>query len=84
MATPGGIRASRKWIVIGLIVVAVGLAMGKEGLDSHRTGAKIYTYRHGSREWWEQTAIGGATVLFGFLVVAVGLGWVKPRGERPM
>jgi hypothetical protein len=67
-----------------VIVVAIGLLQGKEGLDSYRTGEPIHTYRHRTLEWWEQLPIAGLTVLFGLLVAAVGFGWVKPRGERPM
>jgi len=77
-------RASRRWIWIGLIVIAVGIFQGKEGLDSRRTGAPIYTYRHTKLEWWEQLGLGGLTIAFGGLVVAAGLGWIRPRGERPM
>ena len=84
MATPIRLSASRKWIWIGLVVIGVGLWMGKESLDSYRTGEPIYTYRHTTMEWWEQLPIAGLTVLFGLLTVGAGLGWIKPRGERPM
>jgi hypothetical protein len=84
MPPPATLRASRKWIWIGLIVIAVGVWQGKEGLESYRTGKLIYTYRHTSLDWWEQIPIAAVTILFGGLVTAAGLGWIRPRGERPM
>jgi len=64
--------------------MATGAWQGKQGLDSYRSGEPIHTYRHTTMEWWEQIPVAGLTVLFGLLVVATGLGWMKPRGERPM
>jgi putative Mn2+ efflux pump MntP len=82
MPLPIAKPSSRKWIWIGLIVIAVGIWEIKESVDSYRTGEPIHTYRHTTMEWWEQLPVAGLTILFGGLVVGVGFGWIKPRGTN--
>jgi hypothetical protein len=74
----------RRWIWIGLIVVAVGLWEGKDGLDSYKTGEPVHGYNRVEHQWWEELGFAVLTVLFGLLVIASGLGWIKPRGDRPL
>jgi putative Mn2+ efflux pump MntP len=83
MAPPSP-KVSKRWIPIGLIVIAVGVWMVIEGIDAYRTGQQIHTYHMQTMEWWEQISIAFVTILLGGLVVAVGVGWIKPRGDRPM
>jgi hypothetical protein len=68
---------------MGLIVALIGGYECKEGVDTYRTGIPAYTLRHHAMAWQDSLGVGVVTIAFGLLVVAVGFGWVKPRGAVP-
>jgi hypothetical protein len=77
-------KISANSILIGLIVIAVGIWQGIEGIDSYRTGQPIHTADMTTMQWWQQIPVAGLMILCGVLMIANGLGWIKPRGDRRM
>jgi hypothetical protein len=74
-------KVSAQSIIIGVIVIAVGIWMGKEGFDAYRTGQAIHTADMKTMEWWQQIPAAGLIVLVGILMIANGLGCFKSRGD---
>lgn len=69
----------RRYILSGLLLVVVGIAMGVEGVDAFRTGKRIWVLHGVAKEGWEQIAIAGFIIFLGLCLIACGLGWMKPR-----
>ncbi|HWZ44920.1 MAG TPA: hypothetical protein VNW97_15705 [Candidatus Saccharimonadales bacterium] len=80
-ASPGRWSA-RKYISMGLIMVAAGLFLGKDGLEAFRTGKPIYMPSAPAMEGWLALIYSGLTIFFGLCLVAVGMGWMKMRGPH--
>jgi hypothetical protein len=67
---------------MGLIVVAVGIWTGWQAIESFHTGKHVPVSNSMSVEGWEAAGVAVLTVFFGLCFMAVGFGWMKPRGPH--
>ena len=80
--TPYSKRNPRRFIWIGLIMVAVGIYIGKEARDSFHTGKPVPMGRMTSMSDWEAAGFSALVILFGGIFMAAGFGWIKPKGPH--
>lgn len=80
--TPYSKRSPRRSIWMGLIMVAVGLYIGNEARDAFHTGKLVPMGHMVSMEAWEAAGFAALVILFGFIFMAAGFGWIKSKDQH--
>jgi hypothetical protein len=80
--TPFVKRSLRRYIWMGLIMVAVGIYTGIEARDSFRTGKPVPMGHMVSMEAWEASGFSALVILFGGIFMAAGFGWIKSKDHH--
>ncbi len=77
-------KSERNWrmVLIGLAVIATGLWLGHDALQSMTTGNPIVvaTDRSLNMDWWMWLGVAGVTVFVGVCAIGAGLGIIRPQG----
>ena len=81
--TPFERRQRRRTVVLGASAVIGGLVIGREALDSIRTGIPIHTLHGPDMNGWVALAGVVFIIALGVALVGVGLGIVRLRNPPP-
>ena len=80
--TPEYKKSPRRYLWIGFLMVAVGLYMGKQSLDSFHTGKPVYLPHSLPMEAWQAAGTAVLIILCGGFTIAAGFGWIKSNARH--
>jgi hypothetical protein len=80
--TPEYKKSPRRFLWIGFLMVAVGLYMGKQSLDSFHTGKPVYLPNSLPMQAWQAAGTAALIVLCGGFIIAAGFGWINSRDHH--
>jgi hypothetical protein len=80
--TPEYKKSPRRYLWIGFLMLAVGLYMGKQSLDSFHTGKPVYLPNSLPMHAWQAAGTAVLIVLCGSFIIAAGFGWIKSRDRH--
>jgi len=75
-------RSYRQNIWIGLFVVAFGIYIAKEALESFHTGKPVSMGQMSSMSGWEAAGFSVLVILLGLFFMAIGFGWNKTKDQQ--